>query len=113
MPLESPRAGELDAELAVRPELVNPALTWLAELDAESFRRLFRQSPVQRAKLSGLLRNVAIAMGNSGLDDLPAQVARMGCQPRPGAGGSSAMGSGPPLSTTARVREAQRAPVRV
>src|SRR3984957_18432892 len=57
----------LDAELALRPALVNPALTWLAELDAESFRRLFRQSPVQRAKLSGLLRNVAIAMGNSGL----------------------------------------------
>ena len=27
-----------DAELAVRPELVNPALAWLAELDAESFR---------------------------------------------------------------------------
>jgi epoxyqueuosine reductase len=57
----------LDPELAVRPELVNPALSWLAELDAESFRRLFRQSPVQRAKLGGLLRNVAIAMGNSRL----------------------------------------------
>jgi epoxyqueuosine reductase len=56
-----------DPELAVRPELVNPALAWLAELDAESFRTLFRQSPVQRTKLSGLLRNVAIAMGNSGL----------------------------------------------
>jgi epoxyqueuosine reductase len=56
-----------DADLAVRPELVNPALTWLAELDAESFSSWFRQSPVQRTKLSGLLRNVAIAMGNSGL----------------------------------------------
>jgi epoxyqueuosine reductase len=56
-----------DAELATRVELVNPALAWLAELDAESFRHWFRQSPVQRAKLSGLLRNVAIAMGNSGL----------------------------------------------
>jgi epoxyqueuosine reductase len=56
-----------DAELAVRTELVNPALAWLAELDAETFRSWFRQSPVQRAKLSGLLRNVAIAMGNSGL----------------------------------------------
>jgi epoxyqueuosine reductase len=56
-----------DADLAVRPELVNPALTWLAELDAKSFRELFRQSPVQRTKLGGLLRNVAIAMGNSGL----------------------------------------------
>jgi epoxyqueuosine reductase len=57
-----------DADLAVRPELVNPALAWLAELDGESFRRLFRQSPVQRTKLGGLLRNVAIAMGNSGLE---------------------------------------------
>jgi epoxyqueuosine reductase len=57
----------VDPELAARRELVNPALAWLAELDAESFRSLFRQSPVQRAKLNGLLRNVAIAMGNSGL----------------------------------------------
>jgi epoxyqueuosine reductase len=56
-----------DPVLAVRPELVNPALAWLAELDAESFRTWFRHSPVQRTKLSGLLRNVAIAMGNSGL----------------------------------------------
>jgi epoxyqueuosine reductase len=56
-----------DPELAARRELVNPALAWLSELDAESFRSLFRQSPVQRAKLHGLLRNVAIAMGNSGL----------------------------------------------
>src|SRR3984885_12605376 len=55
-----------DAELSVRPELVNPALAWLAELDAESFRTLFRRSPLQRSKLGGLLRNVAIAMGNSG-----------------------------------------------
>jgi epoxyqueuosine reductase len=55
-----------DAELAVRRELVNPALDWLAELDAEGFRHWFRESPVQRTKLSGLLRNVAIAMGNSG-----------------------------------------------
>ena len=57
-----------DESLNVRKELVNPALDWLAELDQETFRRWFRQSPVQRAKLSGLLRNVAIAMGNSGLE---------------------------------------------
>ena len=56
-----------DPAFGVRADLVNPALDWLAELDQESFRRWFRQSPVQRAKLSGLLRNVAIAMGNSGL----------------------------------------------
>jgi epoxyqueuosine reductase len=56
-----------DPELAVRPELVNPSLAWLAELDADSFRSWFRHSPLQRTKLGGLLRNVAIAMGNSGL----------------------------------------------
>jgi epoxyqueuosine reductase len=56
-----------DAALATRPELVNPALDWLAELDSESFRALFRKSPLQRTGLRGLLRNVAIAMANSGL----------------------------------------------
>jgi epoxyqueuosine reductase len=55
-----------DPQLAVRPPLVNPALAWLGELDTESFRTLFRKSPLQRTKLGGLLRNVAIAMGNSG-----------------------------------------------
>jgi epoxyqueuosine reductase len=90
-----------DTELAVRSELVNPALAWLAELDAESFRSLFRHSPVQRTKLSGLLRNVAIAMGNSGLESYvpkleewaagsepvlaeAAQWALTRCQPKPG-----------------------------
>ncbi len=49
----------------VRPELVNPTLDWLAALTPENFNQLFRNSPVKRTKWSGLLRNVAIAMGNS------------------------------------------------
>jgi epoxyqueuosine reductase len=72
-----------DAELAVRTELVNPALAWLAELDAETFRSWFRQSPVQRAKLSGLLRNVAIAMGNSGLADYRPKLQEWAAAPDP------------------------------
>ena len=52
-------------EFSSRPELINPALDWLAELNAENFRREFRGSPVRRTKLSGLRRNAAIAMGNS------------------------------------------------
>ena len=32
----------------------------------DEFREMFRASPVQRAKYAGFLRNVAIAMGNSG-----------------------------------------------
>ena len=55
-----------DSELAPRAELVNPALEWLASLDEQAFERAFNGSPVRRAGFSGLRRNVAIAMGNSG-----------------------------------------------
>jgi epoxyqueuosine reductase len=54
------------AELLTREKLVNPDLEWLAQLDLEGFREVFRASPVKRAKWPGILRNVAIAMGNSG-----------------------------------------------
>ena len=53
-------------EFDPRPGLVNPALDWLAEMSAEEFRVVFRGSPIRRAKRSGLRRNAAIAMGNSG-----------------------------------------------
>jgi epoxyqueuosine reductase len=53
-------------EFEPRPGLVNPALSWLAEMSAEEFRATFRGSPIRRAKRSGLRRNAAIAMGNSG-----------------------------------------------
>jgi epoxyqueuosine reductase len=52
-------------EFQPRPELINPALGWLAEMSAEDFRQVFRGSPVRRTKRAGLRRNVAIAMGNS------------------------------------------------
>jgi epoxyqueuosine reductase len=60
-------------ELAARNELINPALEWLAEMTREDYQRTFKGSPVKRAKFSGLRRNVAVAMGNSGdADFLPA-----------------------------------------
>jgi epoxyqueuosine reductase len=49
-----------------RPGLVNPDLEWLASMTVEEFREVFRSSPIKRAKLGGLRRNVAVAMGNSG-----------------------------------------------
>jgi len=52
-------------EFQPRPELINPALEWLATMDADEFRQAFRRSPVRRAKLSGLRRNAVIVMGNS------------------------------------------------
>ncbi len=49
-----------------RSELVNPALEWLAGFDGAAFKRWFRGSPLERTGRKRLLRNVAIAMGNSG-----------------------------------------------
>jgi epoxyqueuosine reductase len=58
----------LDTELEPRAELVNPSLNWLAQIDEGQFEQLFNGSPVRRAGFQGLRRNVAIAMGNSGMD---------------------------------------------
>ena len=59
----------VDPELEPRAELVNPALAWLGSLDERSFEQMFNGSPVRRAGFLGLRRNVAIAMGNSGIAD--------------------------------------------
>ena len=53
---KAPFAGAVDS----------PDLEHLATLTPQEFRELFRHTPVWRSKYSGLLRNVAVAMGNSG-----------------------------------------------
>ena len=53
-------------EFEPRPGLVNPSLEWLAQMQPDEFREVFRRSPIRRAKLSGLRRNAVVAMGNSG-----------------------------------------------
>jgi epoxyqueuosine reductase len=52
--------------LPARQGLVNPALQWLADMDGSAFNRVFRGSPLERTRRKRILRNVAIAMGNSG-----------------------------------------------
>jgi epoxyqueuosine reductase len=56
-----------DPELAPRAALVNPTLDWLAAMQEEDFAQWFYGSPVKRARFEGFRRNLAIAMGNSGL----------------------------------------------
>jgi epoxyqueuosine reductase len=56
-----------DPDLDARRELINPALAALAVMDEREFERSFDGSPVRRAQFNGLRRNVAIAMGNSGV----------------------------------------------
>src|SRR5438067_3068429 len=44
----------------------NPELIPLLSLTEEQFRERFRLSPIRRTKRRGLLRNVCVALGNSG-----------------------------------------------
>jgi epoxyqueuosine reductase len=46
-------------------DIPSPDLETLAALSPEEFREKFRNTPVWRTKYSGLLRNVAVAMGNT------------------------------------------------
>jgi epoxyqueuosine reductase len=57
-------ASEL--KLVSRDELKAPSLSNLAALDDAAFRVLFRKSPVKRIGRDRFLRNVMIAIGNSG-----------------------------------------------
>ena len=56
-----------DPNLAARPQLINPALDWLATLGESDFGTWFFGSPIKRTRFAGFRRNLAIAMGNSGL----------------------------------------------
>jgi epoxyqueuosine reductase len=70
-------------EFQPRPGLVNPALAWLAEMEAEEFRDVFRGSPIRRTKLSGVRRNAVIAMGNSGNRDFLPTLQKLARDPDP------------------------------
>jgi epoxyqueuosine reductase len=61
------RRAPVTADPAFAPRAFAPSLDSLAALDEQGFRDLFRGTPVTRARYSGFLRNVAIAMGNAGL----------------------------------------------
>jgi epoxyqueuosine reductase len=68
-------------EFQPRENLFHPELKWLGEMDKEQFRKTFRESPIKRAKFSGLKRNVAIAMANSGNKDFIPQLEKMAADP--------------------------------
>jgi epoxyqueuosine reductase len=60
--------------MQARQELINPALDWLAAMDAKEFKRRFKGSPLERTGRKRLRRNVAIAMGNRGEERFMAQL---------------------------------------
>ena len=55
-----------EAKLATRDTLRAPHLADLARLDDAAFRALFAKSPVKRIGRDRFIRNVLIAIGNSG-----------------------------------------------
>ncbi len=55
-----------EAAFHARAELTAPRLSDLAGLDDAAFRELFRRSPIKRTGRDRFVRNVLIALGNSG-----------------------------------------------
>jgi epoxyqueuosine reductase len=70
------RAGR-EIKLAARSELHAPPLAELARLDDAAFRKLFAKSPVKRTGRDRFVRNVLIAIGNSGNAALAAEALRL------------------------------------
>ena len=55
-----------ESKLAARDDLEAPPLAELADLDDAGFRRRFAGSPIKRIGRDRFVRNVLIAIGNSG-----------------------------------------------
>jgi len=65
-----------DAKLAVRQEHASPRLADLVRLDDAGFRKLFAKTPITRTGRDRFVRNVLIAIGNSGDATLTQEVER-------------------------------------
>ena len=76
------RAGR-DAKLAARADLLAPDLAGLAALDDAGFRAKFSGSPIKRIGRDRFVRNVAYAIGNSGLARLLPAVQALAEDPDP------------------------------
>jgi len=71
------RRAPVTADMAFHPLHLAPPLERLAALREDEFRDLFGASPVWRARYTGFLRNVAIAMGNRGLPQFRAPLEKL------------------------------------
>jgi epoxyqueuosine reductase len=72
-----------DARLAMREELSGLSLRDLSRLDDAAFRQLFAGTPIKRTGRDRFLRNVLIAIGNSGDADLAPEAVRLLADPSP------------------------------
>jgi epoxyqueuosine reductase len=70
-------------KLVARADLNSPSLAMLSRLDDAAFRAFFTGSPVKRIGRPRFLRNVLIAIGNSGVPALAAEAQRLLDDPEP------------------------------
>jgi epoxyqueuosine reductase len=65
-PWNRKRHYTVDPDLQPCPTQVHPRLEDLARMTREEFKQRFRGTAIERTRRRGLLRNVCVAMGNSG-----------------------------------------------
>ncbi|MDA0206532.1 MAG: tRNA epoxyqueuosine(34) reductase QueG [Acidobacteria bacterium] len=70
------RAATTDAE-EFQPANAEPSLEELATMTQEQFNDRFAGTPIERSRYAGFLRNVAVAMGNSGNPEVMATLERL------------------------------------
>ena len=71
------RRAPVTADPGFAPRHFAPPLAEMAALSEPEFRAMFRGTPVTRARYSGFLRNVAIAMGNRALPEFRAPLEKL------------------------------------
>jgi epoxyqueuosine reductase len=100
-----------ETRLAARAELEAPPLADLADLDAAHFRHLFRKTAIKRTGRDRFVRNVLIAIGNSGDRALAAKAERLLADPSSLVRGAAvwALGRLAPRETVAACAAARRA----
>jgi epoxyqueuosine reductase len=72
-----------EARLAAREDLAAPPLAELARLDDAAFRTRFAGTPIKRTGRDRFIRNVLIAIGNSGDEALAPEAVRLVSDPSP------------------------------
>ena len=77
------RRAPITADPAFAPREFAPPLEKLASLSQPEFRALFRGTPITRARYTGFLRNVAVAMGNARLPQFRAPLEKLAASADP------------------------------
>ncbi|MCW5963934.1 MAG: tRNA epoxyqueuosine(34) reductase QueG [Bryobacterales bacterium] len=85
------RRAPVTADVRFEPRIPPaPPLERLAAITEGEFRELFRSSPISRTRYTGFLRNVAVAMGNSGNAHFLPVLERLAMHPHPVVAGHAA-----------------------